>query len=261
MPTKLAGFELTETTHNDVTRSMYRGGSGPGVIVIHEIPGITPPVADFGRKLIDAGFTVLMPSLFGTPGRKKTLGYTLSTIAQACVSREFHCLALDKPSPITIWLRALARELHAEVGGPGVGVVGMCLTGGFGLAMMLEPAVVAPVLSQPATPFAIGSKRKASLSLSDDDWARVATRAAAGCPVLGLRFTGDAGVPDERFATLRERLGDNFIAVEIDSSPENDYGISSAAHSVLTEDLVDEPGHPTHDALNQTVEFLRTRLS
>jgi dienelactone hydrolase len=261
MPTKLAGFELTETTHHGVTRSMYRGGSGPGVIVIHEIPGITPPVADFGRKLIDAGFTVLMPSLFGTPGKSKTTGYTLSTIARACVSKEFHCIALDRPSPITVWLRALARDVHEELSGPGVGVVGMCLTGGFGLAMMLEPVVVAPVLSQPATPFAIGKKRKASLGLSDDDWARVATRAADGCTVLGLRFTGDAGVPDERFATLREHLGDNFIAVEIDSSPDNAHAISSGAHSVLTEDLVDEPGHPTHDALNQTVEFLKTRLS
>lgn len=261
MPTKLAGFELSEATYEGVGRSMYRGGTGPGVIVIHEIPGITPPVANFGRKLIDSGFTVFMPSLFGTPGKSKTTPYMLSTIARACVSKEFHCIALDKPSPITSWLRALARDVHGELGGPGVGVVGMCLTGGFGLAMMLEPAVVAPVLSQPATPFPVSKKHKASLSLSAEDWTRVEQRIAEGCAVMGLRFTSDSAVPDERFATLRRHLGDNFIAVEIDSSPDNDHDISTSAHSVLTEDLVDQPGHPTAAALQQTIEFLKTRLT
>jgi dienelactone hydrolase len=239
---------------------MYRGGTGPGVIVIHEIPGITPLVAEFGGRLIGAGFTVYMPSLFGTPGKSKTTGYTISTIARACVSNEFHCIALDEPSPITMWLRALARDVHAELGGPGVGVVGMCLTGGFGLAMLLEPAVIAPVLSQPATPFPISKKRKKSVALSADDWLEVEQRIEEGCAVLGLRFTSDAAVPDARFATLQEHLGDGFIAVEIDSSPGNEHGISRRAHSVLTEDFVDEPGHPTHDALAKTVDFLQARL-
>jgi dienelactone hydrolase len=240
---------------------MYRAGSGPGVVVIHEIPGITPPVADFARTLVAAGFTVFMPSLFGTPGKVKTTGYTISTILRACVSKEFHCLALDKPSPITTWLTALARDVHEELGGPGVGVVGMCLTGGFGLAMMLDPAVVAPVLSQPATPFPVSKRRKASLGLSSEDWAKVEEKVADGCAVMGLRFTGDSNVPDERFATLRDHLGDNFIAVEIDSSEGNQHGINTKAHSVLTQDLVDEPDHPTQKALAQTVEFLQARLA
>ena len=170
-------------------------------------------------------------------------------------------MALDKPSPITTWLRALARDVHSELGGPGVGVVGMCLTGGFGLAMLVEPAVSAPVLSQPATPFPIGGKRKASLGLSADDWAKVEQRIEEGCSVLGLRFTGDSAVPDARFATLRKRLGDNFIAVEIDSGADNPHGIGGTAHSVLTEDLVDEPDHPTAAALQKTIDFLRNRLT
>ena len=260
MAIELTGFELTSVTHDGVTRPMYRGGHGPAVIVIHEVPGITPPVADFGRRLIAEGFTVFMPSLFGTPGKSKTIGYTLTSIARACVSREFHCIALDKPSPITNWLRALAREVHSELGVPGVGVVGMCLTGGFGLAMLLEPAVVAPVLSQPAVPFPVSRRHKASLALSAADWTEVEQRVAEGCSVLGLRFTGDAGVPDERFATLRDHLGDNFIAVEIDSSADNEHGIGRSAHSVLTEDLVDNPGHPTQAALQQTIGFLAARL-
>lgn len=261
MPVPISGFELSDAVYEGISRPMYRGGSGPGVIVIHEIPGITPPVAEYGRRLVAAGFTVFMPSLFGTPGREGSTGYILSTIARACVSKEFHCFALDKPSPITTWLRALARDVHDELGGPGVGVVGMCLTGGFGLAMLVEPAVIAPVLSQPATPLPLGGKRKASLGLSADDWTEVEKRIEQGCAVMGLRFTKDSAVPDARFATLRERLGDNFIAVEIDSSEDNPYGISTRAHSVLTEDLVDEPGHPTAAALQDTIEFLQSRLN
>ncbi len=257
----LPGFDLTEASYDGKTRPLYRSGSGPGVIVIHEVPGITPAVADFASRLVAEGFTVFMPSLFGQPGKPRTGRYVTESIIRACVSHEFHCLALDKPSPITGWLRELAREVHEELGGPGVGVVGMCLTGGFGLAMMLEPAVIAPVLSQPATPFPLGARRRASLSLGEAEWSRLQQRVAEGCAVLGLRFTGDPGVPAERFATLRERLGDGFLAIEIDSSPGNEHGISRAAHSVLTEDLVDEPGHPTQEALARTIEFLRSHLS
>jgi dienelactone hydrolase len=78
--------------------------------------------------------------------------------------------------------------------------------------------------------------------------------------VLGLRFTGDSLAPEERFQRLRDELGDRFIAVEIDSSPGNPHGIRKAAHSVLTEDLVDEPGHPTRDALDRVLAFFDERL-
>ncbi len=159
------------------------------------------------------------------------------------------------------WLRALARSLHEECGGPGVGVVGMCFTGGFALAMMADAPVLAPVLSQPSLPFGIGAKRKRDLGLSDDDLAKVKQKCAAqDLTVLGLRFTGDSFVPPERFARLREELGDNFVSVEIDSSADNEHGNPKRAHSVLTEHLVDEPGHPTRDALDKVLELFRVRL-
>ena len=78
--------------------------------------------------------------------------------------------------------------------------------------------------------------------------------------MLGLRFTEDMAVPADRFETLRRELGDGFIGVEIDSSEGNPWGISKRAHSVLTEHFVDEPGHPTREALDQVLEFFRTRL-
>jgi dienelactone hydrolase len=211
--------------------------------------------------VVDRGFTVFMPSLFGTVGKAKTMPYVLRSMARACISKEFTCLATGTVSPITRWLRHLARLAHEELGGPGVGAVGMCLTGGFALAMMVDDTIAAPVLSQPATPLPIGAKRSAALAISEADWQRVQDRVAAGCPVLGLRFTADAAVPDARFQTLRDRLGDGFLAVEIDSSPGNEFGIKKSAHSVLTEELVDDPDHPTRHALDHVLEFFEERLA
>jgi dienelactone hydrolase len=198
--------------------------------------------------------------LFGEPGRKISLGYGVRTILGGCVSREFSTMALRRTSPVTTWLRALARHEHERCGGPGVGVVGMCFTGGFALGMMVDDTVLAPVLSQPSLPFPMSKKHKADIGISDADLARVKQRTAEGVDVLGLRFTCDKLSPGERFETLRRELGDRFVGVEIDSSEGNPHGIPKNAHSVLTEHLVDEPGHPTHDALQQVLDLFRTRL-
>jgi dienelactone hydrolase len=256
----LEDFTRIRESHLGTTRTVLRAGSGPAVVIIAEIPGITPEVAAFARRIVDLGCTASLPSLFGTPGRAPSVPYTASSLIRACVSREFTCFATQEASPVTLWLRAHAAALHDECGGPGVGVIGMCLTGGFALAMMVDPVVVAPVLSQPSLPFPIGSARRRDLGLDDTDLAAVRQRAESGCEVLGLRFTDDRLVPAERFQRLRDELGDAFLAVEIDSSPSNPHGIRRAAHSVVTEDLVDEPGHPTHEALGQVLEFFRSRL-
>ncbi len=241
-------------------RDVYRMGEGPAVIVISEIPGITPRVAEFGRRVAAAGCTAVLPSLFGEPGRPSSPGYALQSIAPACISREFSAFALKKTSPVTVWLRALAAAEHERCGGPGVGVVGMCFTGGFALAMMVDDVVVAPVLSQPSLPFPLTKKYKADVGISDADLTRVKERTGAGTCLLGLRFSNDPFCFAERFETLRRELGDAFIAVEIDSAPGNPYGHPKNAHSVLTEHLVDKEGTPTRAALDQTLTFFREKL-
>lgn len=244
--TVLTGWERSSFTAAGHTRDVYRRGTGPGVIVVHEIPGITPKVTAFANDVVDAGFTVLMPSLVGTPGREVSNAYLASSMAKVCISREFTHWALHQTSPIIGWLRALARNLHQEVGGPGVGAVGMCFSGGFALAMMVDDIMVAPVLSQPSMPFAVGKKaRGADLNLSPDDALVIRRRAEEGCQVLGLRFTGDKLVGD-RFASLKEMLGDAFIAVELPSAAKND-------HSVLTEQR-HEP------SVQQVLQFFRDKL-
>jgi dienelactone hydrolase len=261
MPTALADFTSSTFTWEGDTRALYRTGSGPAVIVISEMPGITPHVAEFGRKVAARGLTAVLPHMFGEDGRAPSAGYIGSSITRACIAKEFTVLATGRTSPIIGWLRALARDEHQRCGGPGVGAVGMCFTGGFALGMMVDDAVVAPVLSQPSLPFPVSTSRRKDVGLSPADLVRVQERAAAGCRVIGLRFTGDKASPPERFAQLQSLLGDAFVGVEIDSAPGNPYGHRKGAHSVLTEDLDDRPGTPTRAALDQVLDFFTERLS
>jgi dienelactone hydrolase len=257
----LPGFDETFFTHDGVTRTVFRKGTGPGVVIMHEIPGITPAVRGFAERVAEAGFTVVMPNLFGTPDRPFTLPYVAGQMARACVSKEFRVLASKQASPITTFLRALCRATHAELGGRGVGALGMCITGNFALALMVDAAVMAPVLSQPSLPFPIGAGRRQGLHVSDEQLAVIKRRVRDdGVRVLGLRFTGDPVCPGERFARLSAELGAGFEGIEIDSSRGNAHGISWKAHSVVTNDLVDEAGHPTRAALDRVLAFFREQL-
>ena len=257
----LGDFTREPFASGGINHDIYRYGSGPAVIVISEIPGITPNVVRFARRVADRGLTVVLPHLFGTPGKEPSGRYAAETFARLCISKEFSGLATGQASPVISWLRALAAEEHRRCGGPGVGVVGMCYTGGFGLAMAVDDTVLAPVLSQPSLPLPIGAARKADIQLSPADWAKVQGRARdEGLCVLGLRFTGDKAVPAERFAMLREKLGDRFLAIELDSSPGNPHGHPRAAHSVLTEHLQDREGTPTREALDRVLDFFTDRL-
>jgi len=197
----LESWTLGTHMADGITHPTYRKGSGPGVIVIHEIPGITPAVLEFGQDLVARGFTVVMPSLFGRPGAEATVLETVRSIAGVCVSREFTMFALARTTPVATWLQSLAKELHRELGGPGVGAVGMCLTGGYALAMLADAPVAAPVLAQPASPAPVGKARRADLGLSARDLASVKAKVRAGCQVLGLRYEGDPAV-GTRFDTL-----------------------------------------------------------
>lgn len=265
---ELDGFTRSEATFDGATRTVYRAGEGPGVVVIAEMPGITPEVISFARRVVDLGCTVVLPHLFGEPGRdparhgvRSEASDVLTSMVPACVSRQFTVLATGKTSPVMGWLRALGRQVHAECGGPGIGVVGMCFTGGFALGMIADAPVLAPVLSQPSLPFPTTTKAKADLNLTPGELdAAVAACAARDLTVLGLRFSADRASPRERFDTLRRLLGDRFVGVEIDSSPGNRWGHRQAAHSVLTRDLVDAPGQPTRDALDMVLDLFRTRL-
>lgn len=261
----LDDFERTTFTHDGKTRDVFRLGSGPAVIVMAEMPGITPKVADFARMVEQIGCTAVLPHLFGDPGRdpnpggKPSVGYVASSMVPACISSDFTVWATGKTSPVIDWLRALARHEHERCGGPGVGAIGMCFTGGFALAMATDERLLAPVLSQPSMPLAIGRKRKDTIDISDADLAKVKSRCAAGLEVIGMRFTSDRLVPSERFRFLERELGDSFRAIELadeDANPD----AAMTPHSVVTEHLIDEPGTKTRAAVDEVLDLFRSKL-
>jgi dienelactone hydrolase len=179
-----------------------------------------------------------------------------------CVSAEFRAFAVGAKRPFADYLRALARDLAARTPGPGVGVVGLCFTGGFALAAAVDETVLAPVLSQPSLPLPLGAARRRDPGVSAQELACVAARTEdSGLSLLGLRFSEDATAPADRFATLREHLGEAFEVVELDSAPGNAAGFGKGAHAVLTVEVRERPDHPAFTARQRVVDFLRERLA
>ena len=254
----LADYQKFEFTDGPWTRPVYRKGSGPAVIIIHEMPGLHPLVLRFADHVVAAGMTAYCPSLFGEPGRPISRGYAAASMLQAiCMRREFHVWSTQTSSPIVEWLRALARKAHGDCGGKGVGAVGMCFTGGFALAMMTEPAVVAPVLSQPSMPAATGSKtRAAGFDASPAEIACAKRRFEdEDLTMIGLRYKSDVLVPDARFENYRRTFGDRFEAIELEDADAAPAIIPP--HSVLTLHL--KPDGPSKAAEDRVLQFFKDR--
>jgi dienelactone hydrolase len=259
----LEDFTHREITLDGITKPVHVAGTGPGVIVMAEMPGISPHVARFSRWVRDAGFTVYMPSLFGRDGVVASAEEGVAIFQRACVSAEFRALSANVSSPVTQWLRALARLAHRECGGPGVGAIGMCFTGNFALTMMLEPSMLAPVLSQPSLPL----NNPGGIEIAPDDIAAVRERLdREDLTVLAYRFEGDKFCTAQRFAAYAEKLGDRFIArVLPDSAANTDVPPFFAQHvttphSVVTVHLIDEAGEPTTAARDEILAFFARRL-
>ena len=262
-PDPLDDFVPRELTFDDVGKRVHVAGTGPAVIVMAEMPGISPHVARFARWVRDAGFTVYMPSLFGRDGAVATAEDGIAVVRKACMSAEFRAFAADDSSPVTAWLRALARHAHAECGGPGVGAIGMCFTGGFALTMMLEPAMLAPVLSQPSLPL----DDPAGVDITADELAAVRRRLDADdLTALAYRFEGDTFCTAQRFRAYRDALGDRFVARVLPDAAANPDPPSffreavGVPHSVVTTHLIDEEGQPTVAARDEILGFFAHRL-
>jgi dienelactone hydrolase len=259
----LADFTRRTITCEATAKVVYVTGSGPAVIVLAEMPGISPHVARFARWVREAGMTVYMPSLFGTDGALSDADEGAAVFKRACVSAEFHAFAGKGSSPVTRWLRGLANVAHSECGGPGVGAIGMCFTGNFALSMMLEPAVLAPVVCQPSLPF----DRPDALELSENELREVRERLERDdLEVRAYRFEGDTFCRAERFAAYERALGKRFVARVLPDSAANPEPppffakYVTSPHSVVTAHLIDEQGQPTLTARDEILAFFRARL-
>ena len=260
MADALAGF-TRESFEAEARPATSTGlGTGPAVIVISEVPGITPLVAEFARKVAAEDCTAVMPHLFGVPGAPPTGGYTMKTLAGSACHGSSRCWRASRRAPSRRWLRALATAEHARCGGPGVGAVGMCLTGGFALAMMVDDTVVAPVVSQPSLPFPIGRRAQGrprylrprpragqEAGRRRDLPARAAVQQRPSQPPGAFRHAAPRA---------RRRLHQRRARLE----PGQPARSSQEAHSVLTEHLDDREGTPTRAALDQVLDFFAQRL-
>lgn len=260
----LGDFARRVVSIDGVSKTVYVAGSGSAVILMPEMPGISPDVARFARWVRDAGFSVYLPSLFGVDGAYPTAEAGEAIARRACVSAEFRAFAGGGTSPVVAWLRGLARLAHAERGGPGVGAVGLCFTGNFALTMTLEPAVIAPVVNHPSLPL----DDPGGLEIGDADATAVAERVRRdGLKVLAYRFDNDKWCTGQRFAAYRALLGEAFDGRVLPGAAANTNptpffrDVVGCPHSVVTAHLVDEQGHPTMRARDEIIAFLAERLS
>lgn len=260
MVEQLSDFTSFVFDYENSRRTVFRKGHGPAVVVMHEVPGISTEVLRFARKVVDAGFTAFLPHLFGVLGKPTNELSRVRELAKLCVSREWHVLAENRSSPIADWLRALARHAHQQIGGRGIGAVGMCVTGNFAVTMTLDDELIAPVLAHPSFPLPTTRRKAAALHVTPGTLENARRRVSEeGLKVLGLRFTGDVlFCRSARFDTLRRELGDGFEAVEVPGRFAKPH--PEPPHSVLTIGLVDEEGEPTRQAVDRVIGFLRERL-
>lgn len=241
-----------------IKHSVFVSGIGPGVLLMHELPGMTP---EFWRlaNWLSEHFTVWAPDLFGDASTP-TKPVAAKLVLKACISREIHLFKNNDPGPVTQWLRALSRELSSKTGGGGVGTIGMCMTGNFALTLALDPWVTAPVTSQPgipaSTPF---KKRDDVLQMNAAERAELAER---DIDVMGLRFRGDTLCKAARFDTIREVVGTNrFDEHVVKDEHRNPDGPLKHPHSVLTADLVDADDSVTKQKLLEVIGFLKQRIA
>jgi dienelactone hydrolase len=260
----LEDFDPREVTLDGITKVVHVAGTGPAVIVMTEMPGISPDVARFSRWVRDAGFTVYMPSLFGRDGAVPDVEQGMVILRRACMSAEFRAFAANESSPVTLWLRSLASLAHDECAGPGVGAIGMCFTGNFALTMMLEPSMLAPVLSQPSLPL----DDPAGVEIDPDELLAVRDRLEReDLTVMAYRFKGDRHCKAQRFAAYSEALGDRFIGRVLPDSAANRETppffehVVASPHSVVTAHLIDEAGQPTIAARDEILSFFARRLA
>jgi dienelactone hydrolase len=258
----LADFAPVDLSFEGKTKRVWTAGTGPGVIIMHEMPGISPPVLRFARWVRDAGFAVWLPSLFGTDGATGTAEDGAAVFRRACMSAEFRALGAGVSSPVTTWLMALARHVRQTSGG-GVGAIGMCFTGNFALTMLLEQSVIAAVACQPSLPIDVPD----GLEISDGELASIKGRLdAENRGVLAYRFAGDAFCRAERFDAYRKALGERFVGRELPEDAANREVPPFFAqhvptpHSVVTVHLVDLEGHPSIVARDEIIQYLQQTL-
>ncbi|MFF2370803.1 dienelactone hydrolase family protein [Agromyces sp. NPDC058110] len=260
---RLSRWQRTTVSDGTLAYECLERGDGPGVILLPEIPGIMPSTLELGELLVEAGFTVVMPSLFGVPGRRPNPLNQAGALARLCVLKEFRALSKDLRGPVTDFLRLVAADLAGRTAGRGVGIIGMCFSGGFAIATAVTTDdIAATVVSQPAAPFPIAPSRARSIGVPAAELERYAASRTGEQPcVIGLRFSRDRTSGDARMATLEAHLGREVRVVRIPSGRDARDGTPRGAHSVLTGGVREDPPNEAFHERARVIAFLQERLA
>ena len=274
------GFEKFDFEHGGISHPVYHAGSGPPVLLVHELPGFLAETKVLAERLHDAGFHVFAPVFLGKPGQNfsglKTLGYTLLL----CIRREFRLLAKNADGPFLDWLRALSADAAARSGHAKVGLIGMCLTGNYAISLIAEAHVGGAVSCQPSLP--LFRKKALGLDRLDAVKARADSLAteAGGPSVLAYRFEDDTICPHVKVKGIADAMPEAVRAVELPGKGHStltiDLAVSAAdvpdppdwTAKVPTEtgffeakDVWGPDGEPTHHTLIEVMAFLKARLT
>ena len=240
-------FSAPTSDGHRISHDIYSRGSGAPVLLIQELPGIGEETLRLSDKLVDAGFEVIMPHLFGPIGRT-SMGGNLARVF--CMRKEFALFSTRRSSPIVGWLSALCNAVRDSRNVPGVGVIGMCLTGNFAISLIGDDSVLAAVSSQPAMPL----HKQGALHMSEREVTRSCQALDRKGYMLGFRFEGDSACSARKFDCIRRAINTGGVErIRLTTLPGD-------GHSVLTLDFVDETGHPTQDALRSVIDYLTRRL-
>lgn len=262
----MSDLGFSEQTFSDGTYShaVYSKGNGPAVIVMHELPGMDLHAVGFANRLVEQGFEIHMPLLFGDPlDSSPNLNYI-----KLCISKEFAYLKSNASAPVCDWLRSFANHLGQGGSGRYIGVIGMCVTGAFAIPLIIDSKIKAAVISQPAIPLSIAyytmkigeGNWMEHLNIADADLDNAAaTLKHENLRVIVQRFKEDRLCPARRAQRIVKALGENASLFEYDR-PRPD---AVKPHALLTVeyDKADcSPDNPTRVALARVVAFLHEHL-
>ncbi|MCB1179148.1 MAG: dienelactone hydrolase family protein [Leptospiraceae bacterium] len=248
-----------EFSHKNISHKVFKKGNGPGIIIIHELPGMVKECVNFARNLEKEGFTVYLPLLFGEPNKELDVIDTIKLFRKVCISKEFDLFSNNKTSPVVEFLKGLCKFAKEETSSKGVGAIGMCLTGGFVIPMVVESSLLAPVLSQPSLP--LNPLFRNEIGCSKEDYETACSRIKKEkIKVLGFKFSEDILSHNDKFKKLETDLMNNFEGDIIDSSLGNSHKIPFYAHAVFTKDFVEQKDHPTYNAYLKLISYFKEKL-
>lgn len=239
-------FSTNAVDGEPLAHDVYTKGEGPVVLLIQELPGIGPQMLVLADKFVDAGFRVVMPHLFGPLGK---LSFAGNITRLFCMRREFSLFSRNKASPVVNWLKALCGQVKEQYQVPGIGVVGMCLSGNFAISLMADEAVLAAVASQPSMPVFGNS----SLHMSPEDIDQIKSRLDQTGPMLAYRFKGDILCTGSKFKALDKAFNGDKERIRLRTLEGN-------KHSILTVHFIDEEGSPTVEALEEVIGYFKEKL-